>query len=226
MEMSKLLTHIKNRVNMLESSKYFTQMPELSSNIFLLGISTFSNVLKEHLLLLATILTKAESYEQMKIVIGVLNENKYNVEIFENFLCYHKKSNDGTLLCDDYYKKHSIVIPMDILCNNLCNIIIDKSFITCIVIMITCEYIYLLFNKKFNEYTKHKNMTESLQEQIILQESNENCEHLFNSISKMLVAINENNLDNIKSIDDIYIIIDDVCKHFSTYLLDIFRIFQ
>lgn len=152
------LEHLKLQLSAINSLSYFENIKKNPTGSFLLGIYNIVSVLKEHNLHLAVATTKVKTENQIKNLVKVLNSNmceknmSYSEE-FELFLQQFKEKNYS----DGYYKKFAAVLPVDKMNNDLCQIILDRSWVYTISSLATFEYIMTHANIKFNEFALEVN---------------------------------------------------------------------
>ena len=214
-EISKKYVFLQARCEKILDHKYFKNLNIFSINTFLISIYNINILLKEHLLHLGILLTKIPNDNDLKIIIKVLYNNAYNknknsvLETFNDFIAgfMDQLKSDKSYISENYYKKYSISNPIDKICNEFSNILLNKSWEYCIASMATFEYIMILINKQFNNFA-HK----TIDAKIYLSETSNNAFELINIIPE-----NE---------DDIYSAVIKVVELFSNMFDNINIIFD
>lgn len=197
----KYLEFVEEKVNIIEHSSFFDNIKKYPYINFLLGMYNYKSILAEHNLHMGVTLTKLLSEKHVKEVVKILysNTSKYVqydlenpedpvdesqtnplslAEYFELFLKELNSINNSEVFTDAYIKKFSIITPADKMCNDLCTMILDKSWQYVIASHATFLYVNAVINKKLNEYAKSYKKTSK--HRIILQDSYTNSIKLFN----------------------------------------------
>lgn len=147
------LDFLVSQMFIINDLSYFNNIKKYSNDAFVLGLYNFVSVLKEHNKHLAICMTKVPYDECAETIAkslkdNVCTQNCINHKILDNFLKQFR-TNDNT---DQYYKKFSISMPVDKMCNDICQIILDKSWVHTIASLATFEFIVTNIYKKLNEY--------------------------------------------------------------------------
>lgn len=146
------LGYLSSQIFVIEDLQYFNNIKKYP-DIFLFGIYNFVNVLKEHNSHLAVMLTKAP-YDKCsgaisKAIYSNINSlNCNNVEMFEKFVNQFKQQNN-TNAC---YKKLSVSMPIDKMCNDFCQIVLEKNWVYVVASLATFEYVMTIVNKQLNDF--------------------------------------------------------------------------
>lgn len=165
----KYLETLMSQLFVIEDLTFFNNIKKYPSDVFILSMYNFMSALKEHNKHLAVCLTKVP-YDKCAVnIINALKENisensSNNYKIFDDFLMQLK----NTTNTEQYYKKFSVSMPVDKLCNDICKNILEKSWVHTIASIITFDYVVMTINKKLNEYVKTLEKTNL----ILLSENN------------------------------------------------------
>jgi hypothetical protein len=141
------LSTVENNCDQIINSKYFKCMANDNINIVLLSIFNMKKVLNDQNLLIAVNMTKIDSL-YLKDLCEILHENicvKDNEQKFKEFVYQFDVS-------PDYLKKNSLLIPYDVLVNDLSKHTVDNNWVQSIASLATTEYIFMLIFKQLNKY--------------------------------------------------------------------------
>lgn len=167
---------LTSQLFVIEDLSFFNNIKNYPNDVFILSMYNFILALKEHSKHLAVCLTKVPYDKCADAIVNTLKENmnelnSNNYKKFDNFLM-QLKSNNNT---EQYYKKFSVSMPVDKLCNDICKNILDKSWVHTIATLVTFEYSVLIINKKLNDYL----LSLKKDNAVLLSESNSQVLELF-----------------------------------------------
>lgn len=181
--------YLCSQVEMLEMLPYFENIKKYPNGSFLLGMHNIVSVIREHNLHIAVATTKVDSELNVKILAkilfvntgGTLNDSNPSIaEQFKNFLIqFRDKSYPET-----YYKKYSAMSPIDKLSDDLCQIILDKTWVQVIASLATFELVLSKISIKFNDCVN--NILDNTSDPILLNptKNKENCMLLLNMLEE------------------------------------------
>ena len=150
---TELMSVVEQHCGQIIDSLYFKYIKSESINIVLLSIFNLKKILADQNLLIAINMTKIES-KHLKDLCKVLYENVCVRDIdqkFENFVLQYDMSLD-------YLKKNSLLIPYEVLLNELSKNIIECNWKQSIASLATTEYIFTLIFKQLNTYAKDETL--------------------------------------------------------------------
>lgn len=183
------LDYILSQMYVIEDLQYFDNIKKYPGDVFVLGLYNFTLALKEHNKHLALCLTKVP-YDSCAMSISnsirdnICTNNSNNSEGLELFLKQFMLNSNT----EQYYKKFSVSMPVDKLCNDICQTLLDKSWSHSIASLATFEFVIMAINGKLNEYAKNIKKDEA----ILLSEKSEYS-------IELVRLLDQENKSNVKS---------------------------
>jgi hypothetical protein len=161
------LSSLEKQCKQITESKYLKSMKNDSITIALLSIYNMKKVINDHNLLMAVNLTKIDGL-YLKDLTKILHENicvKDNEEKFRQFIYQFDVSNE-------YLKKKSLLIPYDVLVNDLSKHTVDSIWQQSVASLATTEYIFTILAQHLNNFSKEGQfkLDESLDQSLKLLE--------------------------------------------------------
>ena len=147
------LKYLNSQIYLMEDLVYFDNIRKYPTESFLLGIYNFISVLREHNLHIAVTTTKVPSEPHVKELIKIMYSNtcENDASVSEQFEAYLKQFKSKSY-SDGYYKKFAATLPIDKLSNDLCQIVLEKSWVYVVASLATFEYIINTINAKLNAF--------------------------------------------------------------------------
>lgn len=194
---------IKERCDKITSSKYMQSTSNDTISIVLLSIYNIKKLLHDHNLLISVNLTKIPKMYTTSLV-KILHDNVCNKNVEDTL----DKFIDQFDVKPDFLKKNSILIPYDVLINELCKQTSDYEWQQSIASLATTEYILSVLNEKLNKF-----VNEDCKNKIYLDESTTQVNELLNLLQYEYAYSTEikNGIDStIKSFLDMFDILCEV----------------
>lgn len=142
------LSMVETHCEQITNSQYLKCMEKDNIRVVLLSIFHLKKVLNDQNLLLAVNMTKIDKI-YLQDLCKVLHENvcvKNTEDKFEKFVYQFDVSHE-------YLKKNSLLIPYDVLVNDLSKYTVDNIWVQSIASLATTEYIFSLLFKQLNKFT-------------------------------------------------------------------------
>lgn len=147
--LSMLETNCKSIIN----SQYLKCIENDDIHVVLLSVFHLEKIINEHNLLLAVNMTKINNI-YLQDLCAVLYKNvciKNTEQKFKEFVYQFDVS-------PDYLKKKSLLIPYDVLANDLSKYTVDDVWVKSIASLATTEYIFSLLFEKLNKFSDNNKL--------------------------------------------------------------------
>jgi hypothetical protein len=143
------LSSLEKQCKQITESKYLKHMKDDTITIALLSIFNMQKVINDHNLLMAVNLTKIDA-THLKDLTKILYENicvKDNEEKFRQFIYQFDVTHE-------YLKKNSLLIPYDVLVNDISKHTVDSKWQQSVASLATTEYIFTILAQHLNNFAK------------------------------------------------------------------------
>lgn len=141
------LSMVETQCEQITNSQYFKCIEKDNIRIVLLSLFHLKKVLNDQNLLIAVNMTKIDNI-YLQDLCKILYENiciKNTEQKFREFVYQFDVS-------PDYLKKNSLLIPYDVLVNDLSKFTVDNLWVQSIASLATTEYIFSLLFKQLNKF--------------------------------------------------------------------------
>lgn len=195
------LPFVKKECEKITDSQYFQCVEKDNIRIVLLSIYHLKKVLHDQNLLLAINMTKVEN-EQMQNLCEILHDNvciKNTEQNFQNFVSQFD-------LSIDYLTKNSLLIPYDVLVNDLSKYTVDNVWAQSISSLATTEYIFSLIFAKLNKFATN--------DKIKLNENNDASINLLKMLNSQQIYTTEIETGIIETVKAFCMAFDVLCEIF------------